>query len=86
MSLNINFDTYYKIPQCVITIHDSSAYYKLRHRVITIYDSPVITILDNGYYNLRQVLQFTTQQSLMRFKAQEKKYQLIIFTRVSSQL
>ena len=66
MSLNINFDTYYKIPQCVITIHDSSAYYKLRHRVITIYDSPVITILDNGYYNLRQVLQFTTQQSLMR--------------------
>ena len=58
MSLNINFDTYYKIPQC---------YYKLRHCVITIYDSPVITILDNGYYNLRQVLQFTTEHtSLMR--------------------
>ena len=43
MSLNINFDTYCKIPQCVITIHDSSGYYKLRHRVITIYDSLVIT-------------------------------------------
>ena len=67
MSLNINFDTYYKIQFTVITIHDSSAYYKLRHRVITIYDSPVITILDNGYYNLRQVLQFTTEHtSLMR--------------------
>ena len=67
MNLNINFDTYYKIPQCAITIHDSSAYYKLRHRVITIYDSPVITILDNGYYNLRQALQFTTEHtSLMR--------------------
>ena len=66
MNLNINFDTYCKIPPCVITIHDSSAYYKLRHRVITIYDSPVITILDNGYYNLRQVLQFTTEKSLMR--------------------
>ena len=64
MSLNINFDTYYKIPQCVITIHDSSAYYKLRYRVITIYDSPVITILDNGFSNLRQVLQFTTAQLL----------------------
>ena len=27
---------------------------------ITIYDSLVITILDNCYYNLRQILQFTT--------------------------
>ena len=43
-----------------ITIHDSSAYYNLRQRVITIYDSLVITILDNCYYNLRQILQFTT--------------------------
>ena len=42
------------------TIHDSSAYYKLRQRVITIYDGPVITIFDNYYYNLRQVLQFPT--------------------------
>ena len=67
MSLNTNFDTYYKIPQCVIIIHDSSTYYKLRKCVITIYYSPVITILDNSYYNLRQVLQFTTEHtSLMR--------------------
>ena len=29
-------------------------------RVITIYDSLVFTILDNFYYNLRQVLEFTT--------------------------
>ena len=41
-------------------MHDSSAYYNLRQRVITIYDSLVITILDNCYYNLRQILQFTT--------------------------
>ena len=27
---------------------------------ITIYDSLVVTILDNCYYNFRQVLQFTT--------------------------
>ena len=33
-------------------MHDSFAYYKLRQRVIT--------ILDNCYYNLRQVLQFMT--------------------------
>ena len=32
----------------------------LRQRVITISDSLVITILDNCYYNLRQILQFTT--------------------------
>ena len=43
-----------------ITIHDSSAYNNLRQRVITIYDSLVITIRDNCYYNLRQILQFTT--------------------------
>ena len=51
---------YCKINKCVITIFDSFAYYKLRQRVITIYDSAVITILDNCYYNLQQVLQFTT--------------------------
>ena len=53
------FKTYYKARQCVITIHDSSAYYNLRQRVITICDSLVITILDNCYYNVRQILQFT---------------------------
>ena len=53
------FKTYYKARQCVITIHDSSAYYNLRQCVITICDSLVITILDNCYYNLRQILQFT---------------------------
>ena len=36
MSLDINFNTYYKINKCVITIHDSFAYYKLRQRVITV--------------------------------------------------
>ena len=53
------FKTYYKARQCVIGIHDSSAYCNLRQRVITICDSLVITILDNCYYNLRQILQFT---------------------------
>ena len=57
---------YYKINKCVITIFDSFAYYKLRQRVITIYDSAVITILDNCYYNLQQVLQFTTLLQLTR--------------------
>ena len=33
---------------------------QIRTTFITIYDSLVITILDNSYYNLRQVLQFTT--------------------------
>ena len=48
--------------KCCITIHDSSAYYKLRQqRVFTIHDSLVITVLDNCYYNFRQVLQFTTE-------------------------
>ena len=70
------FKTYYKIRQCVITIHDSSAYYKLRQRVITIYNSLAInynsrrqllqftigvTIHDQCY--LRQVLQFTTEHT-----------------------
>ena len=44
----------------VITIYDSSDYYKSRQRVITFYDRYVITNHDNRYYNLRQVLQFTT--------------------------
>ena len=57
---------YYQINKCVITIYDSFAYYKLRQRVITIYDSAVITILDNCYYNLQQVLQFTTLLQLTR--------------------
>ena len=57
---------YCKINKCVITIFDSFAYYKLRQRVITIYDSAVITILDNCYYNLQQVLQFTTLLQLTR--------------------
>ena len=33
---------------------------QIRTTFVTIYDSLVITILDNSYYNLRQVLQFTT--------------------------
>ena len=32
--------------------------------IITIYDRLVITILDNCYCNLQQVLQFTTEQLL----------------------
>ena len=32
-------------------------------RLITNYDSLVITILDNCYYNLRLILQFTTEQT-----------------------
>jgi len=48
------FKTYYKIRQCVITIHDSAAYYNLRQPVITIHDSLVITILRN-FYNKRQI-------------------------------
>ena len=53
---------YYKVRQCfiAIVIYESSAYYKLRQDVITIYDSLVIPILDDCYYNLRQVVQFTT--------------------------
>ena len=53
---------YYKIRQCFIAIliYESSAYYELRQDVITIYDSLVIPILDNCYYNLRQVVQFMT--------------------------
>ena len=53
---------YYKVRQCfiAIVIYESSAYYKLRQDVITIYDSLVIPILDNCYYNLRQVVQFMT--------------------------
>ena len=62
------FKTYYKARQCVITIHDSSAYYNIRQRVITICDSLVITILDNCYYNLRQILQFTT---LLQFTTEQ---------------
>ena len=54
------FKTYYKVRQCVITIHDSSAYYNLRQLVTIVCDSLIITILDNCYYNLRQILQFTT--------------------------
>ena len=66
--LIFNFKTYYKARQCVITIHDSSAYYNLRQRVITICDSLVVTILDNCYYNLRPILQFTT---LLQFTTEQ---------------
>ena len=52
---NCSFSRHYKIRQCVITIHDSSAYYNLRQRAIIIYDSLVIAILDNCYYNFRQI-------------------------------
>ena len=63
MNLNSNFDTYYKIPQCVITIYDIST-----ARLITNYDTvllqctiarlsqfstTVITIYDRRY-NSRQ--------------------------------
>ena len=58
-----NYELFYKLLQNttdVITIYDSSDYYKSRQRVVTIYDRYVITNHDNYYYNLRQVLQFTT--------------------------
>ena len=43
-----------------------TTYYKLRQHVITNYDSLVITILDNcSDYNLRQVLQFMTEQAFL---------------------
>ena len=43
--------------------HNSSTYLKLRQSVIAIYESLVITVLVNCYYNLRQVLQFTTKHT-----------------------
>ena len=57
-----------------ITIHDSSAYYNLRQRVITIYDILVITILDNCYYNLPQILQFYD-----RYYNSRQRYMLALF-------
>ena len=60
--LNI-YELFFKLLQNtadVITIYNSSDYYKSRQQVITIYDMYVITNHDNYYYNLRQVLQFTT--------------------------
>ena len=64
------FKTYYKIRQCVITIHDSAAYYNLRECVITMHDSLVITILRNCY-NKRQILQFTT---LLQFTTEHNDF------------
>ena len=64
------FKTYYKIRQCVITIHDSAAYYNLRECVITMHDSLVMTILRNCY-NKRQIFQFTT---LLQFTTEHNDF------------